>query len=182
MTKHDISANLLDTTINLESEEKSSFYLELDKLEREVQRVGEAFSLCLTKSKIVGLSQESFSGSLLEVSLELVSNETIQNLNNKFRNKDKVTDVLSFPVHNSLRFPGGYNHGPTILLGDIFIGEDIAIKQAAEAKITPMIEIIELYIHGLLHLLGFDHEISGEEKKIMYDLENLIFNQYKELK
>ena len=84
-------------------------------------------------------------------------------LNNKFRNKDYPTDVLTFIANEEL--PDGY------YLGDIFICDKILIDQAAEAKISEKLELTILIIHGLLHLKGYDHETdSGEMLRLQEEL------------
>lgn len=105
---------------------------------------------------------------MCEVSVSLVSDEKIHEMNRKFRGIDKATDVLSFPVHENLREEEV--EGP-LNLGDIIISVDTAKDQAQKHSITLMQEILHLYVHGLLHLLGFDHEISEEEEKRMFKIE-----------
>ena len=82
-------------------------------------------------------------------------------LNSQYRAKDKITDVLSFPVHDDLRktVDPTVTNGGMLLLGDIFICEGVAIEQAKNNGISLRQEISELFIHGMLHLLGYDHEL-----------------------
>ena len=89
--------------------------------------------------------------------------------NNEFRGKDKITDVLSFPVHETLRLKEDDDMGfpPEISLGDIVISTPVALDQSVEFGVTLEQEILHLMVHGILHLCGFDHEISDEEEKIM---------------
>ena len=82
-----------------------------------------------------------------EVCVALVSDARMKALNRQFRGKDKVTDVLSFPAGGSRGF-----------LGDIVIASGVAKKQAKAAGHGLNIEIRILALHGLLHLLGYDHE------------------------
>ncbi len=83
-----------------------------------------------------------------DVELLIVDNETIQKLNKEYRGIDKPTDVLSFPLADS----------PAPLLGSIVISADKAKEAAIEYGHSVNEEIALLYIHGLLHLLGYDHE------------------------
>ena len=122
-----------------------------------------------------------FSG-LLELEVSLVSDSEIQKINNDYRNKDKPTDVISISLFSDFRTEWGENNLPLVNLGDIFISVDTAKKQSVESGIGFDRELIELLIHGVLHLLGFDHEISDEEMRIMYKKEQEIFDHYFENK
>ena len=124
----------------------------------------------------------------INLTLTLCGKSKIRALNKNYRSKDKTTDVLSFPVHENLR-PDNYkvrrdkNIIPNLDLGDLIICKDVAKSQAREFKVTYEQEIIHLAIHGFLHLLGFDHELSEKEEKIMEDLEShLVEKVYKKLK
>jgi len=127
----------------------------------------------------------------LEVNLKFISPKAIQELNNNFRNKDTVTDVLSFP--NLLEY-GKENmqliidkldkknfemeinpETNAIMLGDICICKKIAYKHAKEYGNSKMREIVYMAVHGLLHLLGYDHMVD-EDKKIMREVEEKIMN------
>jgi probable rRNA maturation factor len=81
-----------------------------------------------------------------DVSIALVSDKRMQALNRQFRGKNSVTDVLSFPSDER-----GF-------LGDVVIASGVAKKQAKAANHTVDTEIRVLALHGLLHLLGYDHE------------------------
>tara|TARA_R110000868_G_scaffold282927_3_gene543281 strand:- start:566 stop:1135 length:570 start_codon:yes stop_codon:yes gene_type:complete len=102
----------------------------------------------------------------LQLSMTLCGSAKIKSLNSQWREKDYATDVLSFPVHDDLR-GNEFPLPPELELGDLFICHQIAIKQAKEYQVTWEQEIVHLYIHGFLHLLGFDHEVSKEEEVIM---------------
>ncbi|MBL6990236.1 MAG: rRNA maturation RNase YbeY [Bacteriovoracaceae bacterium] len=115
----------------------------------------------------------------LELSMTMCGAQKIKTLNRNYRNKDKVTDVLSFPIHDSLRFDSSVNQalGPVINCGDIFICKEVAKRQALAFGISIQDEVIHLFIHGLLHLLGFDHEGPSVEKKVMMSLEEEIIQK-----
>lgn len=100
-----------------------------------------------------------------EISLLLTDDETIRQLNKEYRNKDKSTDVLSFPMEDE------------IMLGDIAISVDTAKRQAEEAEINLGRETAFLFIHGLLHLLGYDHETSQEDEAEMFALQEKILKK-----
>lgn len=112
----------------------------------------------------------------IEIALTLCGKEKIKSLNWIHRKKDKVTDVLSFPVHESFYKSKGNFFG-LMEFGDIFICHDVAQRQAKEFGITFREEIIHLFVHGFLHLLGYDHEISKKEEKIMFDLEKKLISK-----
>lgn len=98
------------------------------------------------------------------LSLSLVGDSRIQVLNREHRGKDKPTDVLSFPLYE----PGdrstssGEGHTPERLLGDVVISVETARRQAAEYDAPLQNEIYRLLIHGLLHVMGHDHEEPDE--------------------
>jgi probable rRNA maturation factor len=92
-----------------------------------------------------------------EICVALVSDARIKALNRQFRGKDHVTDVLSFPADRS----AGPRTGSRSFLGDIVIAAGVAKKQAKAAGHNLNIEIRILALHGLLHLLGYDHEEDG---------------------
>ncbi len=90
-----------------------------------------------------------------DIELLIVDSKTIRSINKAQRAIDKATDVLSFPLE-------GFDHMP---LGSIVINSELAIKKANELGHTPKEEIILLFIHGLLHLLGYDHEVDSGEMR-----------------
>jgi len=91
-----------------------------------------------------------------EIELVITSNETIQQINFEYRGVDKATDVLSFP----------YEEMPMVPLGSIVISMDYVVKKASELGHSIDDEFSLLFIHGLLHLLGYDHEVdNGEMRK-----------------
>jgi probable rRNA maturation factor len=119
----------------------------------------------------------------VSLNLTLCGRAKIKSLNKKFRQKDKVTDVLSFGVHENLRPDLGpfTKNLPAIDLGDIFICKEVAKTQAIEFEITFEMEVIHQLVHGFLHLLGYDHEISEKEELLMEKEElKLVKKIYKE--
>ncbi len=96
-----------------------------------------------------------------ELSILVTGDEQIHELNRQYRNKDKPTNVLSFPMDE------GADGVETDMLGDIVISVDTAKREAIEMGITYHERIYELLVHGLLHLIGYDHEISDKEEKRM---------------
>lgn len=104
-----------------------------------------------------------------ELSLVLTGDETIRRLNREFRGKDKPTDVLSFPqLDSSLQLDmSGADRAP-LALGDVVISIETATRQARRLRIETADRIRTLLIHGLLHLLGYDHERSRAEARRMF--------------
>jgi probable rRNA maturation factor len=117
----------------------------------------------------------------IEVSVTIVGRKAIKDLNRNFRNKDKVTDVLSFGIFDSLRakdlkkIPVDLKM-PHINLGDIIVCKEKAIKQAGQFNLSYEEEVIHLIVHGFLHVIGFDHEISDAEEKLMEKEEKSIIS------
>lgn len=111
-----------------------------------------------------------------EVSVSFVSNNEIRLLNKNYRNKDRVTDVLSFPLmeeNNVERNPEtGY-----VLLGDIVISLETAVKQASNYGHSLEREIGFLTVHSMLHLLGYDHETSPLDERIMREKEESVLEK-----
>lgn len=100
-----------------------------------------------------------------ELSLLIVSDPAMQALNQQYRNKDKPTNVLSFPMEEGREIPNGS------LLGDIVISADTADREARSMKTQLRQRLNWLLIHGLVHLLGYDHERSEAEAIQMESLE-----------
>lgn len=111
-----------------------------------------------------------------EVCIVLTGNIGIRKLNRQFRNMDKPTDVLSFPMYEESEIKGilkGNETNGTIALGDIVISLEKAQEQANEYGHSFERETAYLAAHGLLHLLGYDH-ISQKEKELMRQKEEQI--------
>ena len=125
--------------------------------------------------------------SQLEMSLSIVSPEEIQSLNKSFRGVDSVTDVLSFPtidnperkVLNVSEFAADVINPDTkkLNLGDVIICRERAVEQAKEYGHSLKREMSFLALHGLLHLLGYDHIESADEEQ-MTRLQKEILTKY----
>ena len=115
-------------------------------------------NITLIKRAIKACMIEEGKGLNAEISLSFVNNNEIRELNKKYRGKDYSTDVLSFPLDEEI--------DDIIILGDIVVSVDKVIEQAEEYNHTFERELIYLIIHGMFHLLGYDH-IKEEDKKIM---------------
>ena len=119
-------------------------------------------------------ADKELEGMFLHISL--VNDEQMQEINRTHRNKDKTTDVLSFPLFDSLRSGEEMIFGE-LEFGDIIISVPVMNKQAIEFDVTPEGEFFHLLTHGFLHLCGYDHEISEEEEKLMESHEQRIINE-----
>ena len=112
-----------------------------------------------------------------EVSVSFVSNAEIRRLNKSFRNKDSVTDVLSFPLTSEdgtieIDAENGY-----VMLGDVVISIETAVKQANLYGHSLSREIGFLTVHSMLHLLGYDHETSPLDERIMREKEEAVLEK-----
>ncbi len=110
-------------------------------------------------------------------SIIFVDNEEIQSINKQYRNIDKITDVISFAFEDNKEI--GYNT-MCRALGDIYICIPKMKEQASDYKHSEKRELSFLTVHGLLHLLGYDH-MNEEEESEMFELQELILNA-KEIK
>jgi len=104
-------------------------------------------------------------------SIILIDSETIQQINRDYRNIDQPTDVISFAYNDD--HPGFENFSDEI--GDIFINLEYVEKQALNYGHSVEREYLFLITHGLLHLLGYDHQNVSDEK-IMFDLQKELLN------
>jgi probable rRNA maturation factor len=112
----------------------------VDTIERDAARILDAF----------GLGDA-------ELSIVVCDDATIHPLNRDFRGKDNPTDVLSFAQREGLPVPGDHD-----LLGDVVISIETASRQAAERGHSLDTEVRILLVHGICHLLGYDHEADDE--------------------
>ena len=103
----------------------------------------------------------------------IVDEKEIQEINRDYRNKDSVTDVISFALEDDNTFV----KTDFRILGDIYICLKRAKDQAEEYNHSFLREISFLTIHGLPHLLGYDH-MNKEDEKIMFRLQEMILNEY----
>ena len=103
----------------------------------------------------------------------IVDNETIHSINKEYRGVDRPTDVISFALEDDTSFVSTEYR----ILGDIYISIDKAKEQAESYGHSLKREISFLTVHGLLHLLGYDH-MTEEEEKEMFGLRELILDGY----
>ena len=105
-------------------------------------------------------------------SVILTDDEEVHYLNKTYRNIDRTTDVLSFALNDNGAFPGPIN-----VLGDIFISIPKMKEQAIEYSHSEKRELSFLALHGLLHLLGYDHTKGPKEEEEMFGLQKEILNE-----
>lgn len=103
----------------------------------------------------------------------IINNQEIHKLNKNYRNIDRPTDVITFALED---FDDGIKLSIR-MLGDIYISYDKVISQANEYNHSKTRELCFLAIHGLLHLLGYDH-MNKEEEKIMFSLQKELLDSY----
>jgi probable rRNA maturation factor len=128
--------------------------------------------LLIRKACIATLKYENFNNNA-EIDVTIVGDEQIKEMNNQFRNIDKSTDVLSFPLGEN----GVYDKNPVTnayMLGDIVMSIDHAVAQADLYGHSLRREIAFLTVHSMLHLLGYDHVNGGMEQAIMREKEEAI--------
>ena len=109
------------------------------------------------------------------VSLLLTNDQEISQLNAHYRNKKQPTNVLSFPFAEGA--DASFAALPIKELGDIIVSVDTALRESIEYKQTLHERLSWLIIHGMLHLLGYDHERSENDEKAMFDRENELLNK-----
>lgn len=114
----------------------------------------------------------------VELSVALVDDPTIQELNRTYRRKNKPTDVLAFPMHEKAVAPTplaarasarpppmpSAPETPEGMLGDVIVSIDTARRQATKHRRSLLDELTMLLAHGLLHLIGYDHQTDAEER------------------
>lgn len=106
-----------------------------------------------------------------EVTLLVVDDDAITRLNRRYFHRNRPTNVISFPMEG---VPAASI--PLKILGDVVISAETAARQAKEAGKKPEEEILFLMIHGILHLLGYDHEGREKERREMEEKERELFS------
>lgn len=109
----------------------------------------------------------------VDFNIILVSEDKIHEINKTYRGIDRVTDVISFALEDSKDI----EYDNYRLLGDIYICDNKVYEQAKEYGHSVKRELFFLAIHGLLHLLGYDH-MKPEDEQVMFKLQEEILNSY----
>ena len=110
----------------------------------------------------------------LEFNVIIIDDERIHEINKTYRNIDRPTDVISFALEDfkDITYENNYR-----VLGDVYISIDKVRSQAREYGHSEKRELAFLAVHGLLHLLGYDH-MKKEDEKIMFEKQEKILNEY----
>ena len=130
--------------------------------------------LLIRKACNATLEFEKF-GNSAEVDVTLVDDEEIREINNEQRKIDSSTDVLSFPLGENGKYDANPKTG-ALMLGDIMISVETALKQADLYGHGLEREIAFLTVHSMLHLLGYDHVNGGMEQAIMREKEEAVLD------
>ncbi|AXK51099.1 rRNA maturation RNase YbeY [Spiroplasma alleghenense] len=112
----------------------------------------------------------------LSFSINFIDENEARNMNINYRNKDYIPDVLSFNIDTSYN-PEYQAEDNQVELGDIFICQEEAQRKALRYNHTLREEMAFLFIHGFLHLMGFDHELSQEEEEKMFHYQDQILKE-----
>ena len=139
------------------------------KNDQNVIKVPTGVRMLIRRSCNAVLTNEGFEGDA-EISVTIVDDEKIHELNRQYRNIDRSTDVLSFPLGENGVYDINYDTGAK-MLGDIEISFEHAFAQAERYGHSLQREIGFLTVHSLLHLLGYDHEGGGLEAVRMREKE-----------
>ena len=134
--------------------------------------------LDLITKLVLFVAKEEAINQTAELSIVIVDNNEIRELNKLYRNKDKTTDVLSFALQDEVNGEVAFkDKSIPVILGDIIISIDKAKEQAIEYKHSLNRELGFLAVHGLLHLLGYDHMNEVEEQE-MFSKQNTLLAKY----
>lgn len=138
----------------------------------EGQVIEEAYLEKMKEAAGVLFAEEGVDEERAEISLTLVSLEEIRELNRDYRDVDRETDVLSFPQFEDVEDMPEFGE---LCLGDVVICLDKVEEQAKEFGHSFERELIYLFVHSMLHLLGYDH-MDEEEKALMRQREEAVMN------
>ncbi len=133
-----------------------------------IQLLKDALSFAAQKEKITNE---------VELSLSIVKNEEIKELNNNYRNKNEPTDVLSFEMDNPFMEQDNVVYQDPLQLGDIIISIDKVKEQSVRYNHSFERELAFLAIHGFLHLLGYTHD-NKENEKLMFQKQDAILEEF----
>ena len=175
MSQPKFSNKIVRKLVNIDIEVKSKKWLEIENIEKFIE--SQVIKI-LVKSPLVEFLNKKIN---FDLSISLCSNLQIRKINREFRGKDKPTDVLSFGnLDEKIIQQSGLNKAigvnKYIFLGDIILSYEYILKEANDNEKDFKNHLTHLLLHGILHLLGHDHE---EEKmaKIMENLEIKILQE-----
>ena len=124
------------------------------------------------KEFLINVSKDEKLGNVI-FNVIIVDNDKIHEINKQYRNIDRETDVISFALEDDKSF----NTTEVRMLGDIYISIDRVRSQAEEYGHSFKRELYFLAIHGLLHLLGYDH-MKEEDERVMFAKQEEVLNRY----
>jgi len=115
-----------------------------------------------------------------ELSIHLVLDDEMAGRNQQALGRSGPTDVLSFPIEDLAPglAPAGFDEGPPLLLGDVVIAPSVVARQAVEFGVSFGDEMALMVVHGILHLLGYDHAEPAEERE-MFGLQDRLLAQWR---
>jgi len=123
------------------------------------------------------VKQEAMTGEPLEMSVIFVTDEQIREINGQYRNKDAVTDVITFAMEDDVEGEVKIKGAPVPrMLGDVFIALPRTREQAVRYGHSFVRELSFLAVHGFLHLLGYDH-LTEEDERVMFGKQEDILNE-----
>ncbi len=151
-----------DSRSRSEGRRELPLWLSLDILHEagDWSQIGDRDALIEAAARALAMDPRFAAHEPAEACVALSDDATVQELNARFRGKDKPTNVLSFPA---TPLPGGVID-PS--LGDIVLAQETVAREAAEQGVPPAHHLQHLVVHGLLHLLGFDHETEAEAREM----------------
>jgi probable rRNA maturation factor len=142
-------------------------------LECKLLKVDPKFLKQVAKIVLRSVDSEVALSSVKELHIMVINDARMREINFEYRNKDKATDVLSFPQFSKeeLRTPGALGD----YLGDIVLASQTTKRQAKSFGVSVKIELIRLVVHGILHLVGYDHEgVPAREAQAMRRKERIL--------
>lgn len=162
--------------VNIDIEVKSKKWLELKNIEKFIE--SQVLNI-LAKSPLLEFLHKKIN---FDLSISLCSNLQIRKINREFRGKDKPTNVLSFGnLDEKIIQQSGLNKAiganRYIFLGDIILGYEYILKEAKEHEKDFKNHLTHLLLHGILHIIGYDHE-DAKMAKIMENLEIKILQEF----
>jgi probable rRNA maturation factor len=147
--------------------------MELD-IDIEDWPAGDWDALAARAAAAAGEGEPCLANPRLVASLLFTSDAEIHTLNREWRQRDKPTNVLSFPMLEREELETLAPEGPPVMLGDIALAHETCAREAAEKGVTLEAHAAHLIVHGLLHLAGHDHVDSDEQAEAMEALETRI--------
>ena len=163
-TRYRLTAVQTTMSIDLTVTTQADGWSEIPEVEALVRRAAGAV--------LASKAAESLSSDDLEAAIVLANDDFVQTLNRDYRGKDKPTNVLSFAALDD-DDPTLRPEGEPLPLGDVILALETMLTEAGESGKTPADHLSHLVVHGMLHLLGFDHE-ADEEAETMEAQERAI--------